>query len=70
VAKTITMQIPLHGISTGKRTVKIKTDGFTGSECQTASAAFENAIGSVDQEELTDDYYRTEERQEFLQEGE
>ena len=68
--KVIRMMVPLKGISKGNRTPTITTEGFTGSECQTASAAFEAAIGSVENEELTSDYYRTEERQEFLREGE
>lgn len=66
MAKTITAKIPLKGISKGERKPVFETDGFTGTACQSATEAFENAIGSVEEETLKNEYYDTEERNEFL----
>jgi hypothetical protein len=69
MAKTITAIVPLKGISTGKRTTKFEADGFQGEGCKTATEAFQSVLGGVTEEELKSEYYETEERKEFLREG-
>lgn len=69
MAKTVTALIPLEGISKGERSVKIETDGFTGTECTAASQAFEQALGQSGDQELKQEYFDTEERNEFLDDG-
>lgn len=47
---------------------KIETKGFAGSGCQSASAAFEAALGAKTNEELTSEYYtETEQAQNYNQ---
>lgn len=69
MAKSIKMTIPLNGISQGKRQINFETDGFQGASCKDATKAFEEAIGTTTDETLKDEFYQTEERQEFLNEG-
>ena len=69
LTKTVTAVIPREGISTGDRSVKIETDGFTGESCTAASQAFEQALGTSGDQELKSEYFETEGRREFLDEG-
>lgn len=71
MAKTVTITIPLEGISTGKRTPIVETDGFAGEACKNASEAFTKAFssGPVMDETLKSEFYETEQRQEFLNQG-
>ncbi len=69
MAKTISMLIPLIGISKGERKPTFETDGFTGEECRTASEAFERALGATEHEEIKNEMYDVETRHEFLREG-
>ena len=69
MAKTIKMNIPLNGLSEGKKKISFETDGFVGAACTDATKVFEDAIGSQEQQTLKDEFYQTEERQEFLNEG-
>lgn len=66
IPKTIKITIPLKGISKGERKVQFETDGFVGAGCQAATAAFERAVGAVENEELKQEYFETEQRHEFL----
>jgi hypothetical protein len=40
-----------------KGETKLETKGFTGSNCQEASRAFEQALGAKTSEQLTPEYY-------------
>lgn len=66
MAKIVRANIPLKGISTGERKIKFDAEGFSGTECQTATEAFQNAIGTQTEEELKPEFYETEQRNEFL----
>ncbi|HBJ38588.1 MAG TPA: hypothetical protein DDZ51_28325 [Planctomycetaceae bacterium] len=39
---------------------RIQTNGFTGSQCKEASRFLEQALGTVQSEQLTADFYRTQ----------
>ncbi len=67
--KTITMKIPLHGISTGKAKIDIKTAGFTGASCLDATKAIQGILGRVDEDTPTDEMYDQEEQHERLDNG-
>ena len=69
LSKTIKMHVPLVGISLGKTKVSFETSGFQGASCQSATAAFEAAIGSVEDEVIKDEFYEGEERRDFLSDG-
>ena len=69
MSKKVYANIPLEGISKGERSVKIETEGFTGTACTDASSAFEQALGQSGDQELKQEYYDTEERNEFLDDG-
>jgi len=49
--KTITLVISPNGET------QLQTQGFAGSQCQAASAALEQALGQVTQEQRTTEYY-------------
>jgi len=69
MARTIKILVPLEGLSLGKRQVSVETLGFGGESCKDATKAFETAFGTTVSDEVTEDYYREEERHEFLQDG-
>ena len=48
-----------------KGETKIETTGFTGSSCQEASRALEEALGAKTGETLTGDYYATSNEQQI-----
>ncbi len=52
--KTITLVIS----STGD--TQLQTQGFQGSDCKAASAALEQALGLVSQEQRTTEFYKTQ----------
>lgn len=66
MSKRIEMIIPLRGIATGKTTVQVKTEGFVGSACQDATKALQAALGGQQEEQLTPEYYSTEQAEEHL----
>jgi len=39
---------------------RVQTNGFTGSQCKEASRFLEQALGTVQSEQLTGDFYRTQ----------
>lgn len=39
---------------------RVQTNGFTGSQCKEASRFLEQALGSIESEQLTADFYRVE----------
>jgi len=39
---------------------RIQTNGFTGSQCKEASRFLEQALGTVQSEQLTAEFYRTQ----------
>jgi hypothetical protein len=39
---------------------RVQTNGFTGSQCKEASRFLEQALGTVQSEQLTADFYRTQ----------
>lgn len=69
LAREIKMTIPLRGISTGERFISYETNGFQGESCRDATKAFEQAVGATVDEELKSEFYETEQRQEFLTDG-
>lgn len=57
--------IRIHAKPGGKTTVA--TEGFIGEECRDVSKPFETALGRVESEELTAEYfYETEKNEEHL----
>ena len=69
MAKTIKGFFPLKGASEGKVSPTFETDGYVGEDCRTATEAFEKALGSGEEVEVKPEMYETEERREFLTEG-
>jgi hypothetical protein len=67
--KTVIINIPLDGLSTGASKLKMETTGFTGAECQDATKAFESAIGTQSDEELTGEFFDTGENHERITGG-
>jgi hypothetical protein len=62
--------IPKSGVSTGKAKISFEVDGVRGESCALLTRAFEAAITSADTEStLKSEYYDTEERHEYLNEG-
>jgi hypothetical protein len=55
----IKVTVPLAGISLGKRTVKIETDGFTGATCQNVTEALNKLLGQTVGTELKAEYFAT-----------
>jgi len=51
--KTIKVHVSKEGDT------KIETQGFSGVACKEATKQLEKALGSVSNEKLTDDYYKT-----------
>jgi hypothetical protein len=51
MSKRIILRVSPKGVA------EIKTSGFTGAECQEATAAVERALGKRVSEELTDEYH-------------
>lgn len=43
-----------------KGNTKVETKGFVGGSCQDASKAFEQALGAVQNEQMTSEYFQTE----------
>jgi hypothetical protein len=39
---------------------RVQTNGFTGSQCKEASRFLEQALGTIQSEQLTADFYRTQ----------
>ncbi len=39
---------------------RVQTHGFTGSQCKEASRFLEQALGTIESEQLTADFYRVE----------
>lgn len=66
MAKSITITIPLKGISKGERKPTFEANGYVGTSCQSATAAFEQAMGAATDEEVKSEMYETEERHEHL----
>ncbi len=65
MAKTINVDVPLKGISTGARSTKIETTGFVGTTCQDATK-FLAGLGTVLKDEATDEMYQQENIHEHL----
>lgn len=63
------MLIPLKGISTGARIPNIEAEGFQGEGCKNATEIFQKALGAVKDETVKAEFYQTEIRQEFINEG-
>jgi hypothetical protein len=62
--------VPLKGLSTGARKISFEVDGVKGESCANMTAMFEQALSCVPAEqERKAEYYETEERREFLNEG-
>lgn len=53
----IKVTVPLVGISLGRRTVKIETDGFVGASCQTVTEALNKLLGQTVGSELKAEYF-------------
>ena len=68
-SRSIKMTVPLNGISKGERKPVFEAEGFVGTSCTDATQAFEQALGGQEEQTIKDEYYQTEERQEFLNEG-
>lgn len=66
--KQIEVIIPRDGISTGKRQVKFETKGFVGSTCKAASSFLEAALGTVTEDEPTNEMYAQDHGVERLRE--
>lgn len=43
--RTITIRVPRDGFSTGKRTITVDADGFSGTSCRDATRRFIEALG-------------------------
>ena len=54
--KQIVITVPLDP----NKGVKVETEGFSGTGCQAATRAIEEALGRTAQEELTEEFYKTE----------
>lgn len=68
--KRIEIIVPRKGISTGKRTVQIDAaEGFTGTACQNATKAIEEALGSNHEYEEKPELYDTVGGVETISEG-
>lgn len=48
---------------------RIETKGFEGHECREAAKFIKNALGKVTSEQLTSEFYQTNEQQQSAQEG-
>ena len=60
------MIVPLKGISMGARKPTFEAEGFTGTSCQLATAAFQKALGATTDEELKSEFYEMEQQHETL----
>ena len=67
--KKILATFPLKGTSTAKTFPSFQPMGYTGESCLEATRNFENALGTVESSEATEEMYDTEERNEYLDEG-
>lgn len=69
MSRKIIMEIPRAGISTGKRAVSVSTEGFQGVGCKDATAALKKALGAVQTEQLSAEYFEEpQERHEYVSE--
>lgn len=69
MSRKILMEIPRMGISTGKRSVTVTTEGFQGTGCKDATAALKKALGAVQTEQLSAEYFEEPQaRHEFVSE--
>ena len=63
MSRKIIMEIPRTGISTGKRSVVVSTEGFQGTGCKTATDALKKALGTVQTEQLSAEYFEEPQEQ-------
>lgn len=67
--KKITVIVPLVGISLGKTTTQIQTEGFVGTQCVDATRGLQAALGTTVKDEATAEQFEQEVQQEFLRDG-
>lgn len=67
--KSVSVIVPLKGISTGKSTIRIETSGYTGQSCKNATEALEKMFGGQQTEELKQEYYEQAEGVERITQG-
>lgn len=63
MSRKINMVVPREGISTGKRSVVVTTEGFQGVGCKDATAALKKALGAVQTEQLSAEYFEEPQEQ-------
>ena len=69
MTRKIIALIPLDGLSKGDRHVEFRSEGYTGASCQEATRSFEDALGTTVDEEMTEEFYQSEDRHEHLNDG-
>lgn len=67
--KSLTITVPLDGISQGKRKTEIEAFGYTGQSCKSVTEAFTKAFGSMEEEVEKPEMYHTNVGVERLSEG-
>lgn len=67
--KTVSVIVPLKGISKGTSQIKIETSGFQGQACKTATEALEKLFGGSQTEELKNEFYEQTEGVERVTQG-
>ncbi len=55
--KRIRVRIPGRGLAKGHAQVKVEAVGFQGQGCSTSAKRVADALGSIEHEELKEDYY-------------
>lgn len=66
--KQIVITVPKNGFSQGKTQIQVEGVGYTGTQCKTATEAFEQALGTVVEEVEKPEMFQTEQSVERLSE--
>ena len=58
--KTIKIMVPRKGLAKGTRQITMEANGYQGTSCKSATAAFEQALGSVSSVQEKPEMYEVE----------
>lgn len=67
--KSVQIIIPRKGFSEGKSKIQVEAFGYSGHACQSATEAFERALGCVSETTIKPEMYAQEEAVERIHEG-